>query len=610
MKLKNIEKRIWSFLLCLGMTLMLLPTGFADEAANTAEETIPGKETETAEEPEEKSDWETRLLLMLQEYNADPDTIGAGYYNFATGEEHYYNGDVYRVSGSMYKVPLNMLFLDWIADGTIEPDESIGGFRYSELLRGTIIDSNNDYAMTLWNYAGSTIETNPASTYYHRYRILIAPIMGEDPENVDDKYYENNFFTPRQMITCLRHLYDGGEKYDRLISTMQQAEPEKYFKLRERRFDIAHKYGWFAEDPILYLNDCALCFTDDPIAIVLFTTGTENAYAVLTAYCTLMCDYAQETHAKRVEREQAEAKALAEAEEKDRLAAEEAATEQRPEEEAAAGGGETEAEKNKTALPEAKAAPPASNKERSEIRPRSLTTQTLVMAALIFIGAIAALIWFSFLHRKSRFRMLYGVLAITLTAIALTVCFPAVNGKSVVTADKDGARETVEQFFFVLKKGDYDAAEERLSERTELDGQMGSEQTVHARVLEALRESWNCRLLGDCVTEKTSAWQEIQLQVLDFSRMEQDLQRECREKLLELTRTMDRSQIFDEAGDYRPEAAEIAYDAALSELLDHPEDYYSSAGVRVQLRLTQDGWKIVPTKDLMDALSGNLMQKK
>ncbi len=116
--------------------------------------------------------------------------------------------------------------------------------------------------------------------------------------------------------------------------------------------------------------------------------------------------------------------------------------------------------------------------------------------------------------------MLYGVLAITLTAIALTVCFPAVNGKSVVTADKDGARETVEQFFFVLKKGDYDAAEERLSERTELDGQMGSEQTVHARVLEALRESWNCRLLGDCVTEKTSAWQEIQLQVLDFSRME------------------------------------------------------------------------------------------
>ena len=593
---QEMKKRIWSGLLCLCLFLALLPAGFAEE---TAEEEAAGEQTETAGSPEEKSDWETRLLLMLQEHNADPDTIGAGYYNFATGEEHYYNGDIYRVSGSMYKVPLNMLFLDWIAEGTIGPDESINGFRYSELLRGTIIDSNNDYAQTLWTYAGNTIQTNPASTYYHRYRILIAPIMGEDPENVDDKYYENNFFTPRQMITCLRQLYDGGEKYDRLISTMQQAEPEKYFKLRERRFDIAHKYGWFAEDPILYLNDCALCFTDDPIAIVLFTSGTENAYAVLTDYCTLMCDYAQETHEQRVEREQAEAKALAEAEERDRLAAEEAA----------AAEAVKEAE-TKTEQPSGvKETPEASKKEISKTPSRSLPTGTLICTALIFLGTLGALIWFSVRHRKSRFRMLYGVLAIVLTVAALTACFPAVSGTSFVASDEESARDTVEQFFEALKKGDFDTAENCLAERTELDGQKGAEDSLHARTLDALRESWNFRLLGDCVTEKTSAWQEVQLQVLDFSRMEQDLQRGIREQLLEMTRTAERSRVFDEAGDYLPEAAETAYEAALSELLNHPEDYYGSAGVRVQLRLTQDGWKIIPTRDLLNELSGNLQQE-
>jgi uncharacterized membrane protein YsdA (DUF1294 family) len=591
---RDMKKRIWSGLLCLLLILALFPVGFAEETA--AEEAA--EETETTEVPEEKSDWETRLLLMLQEHNADPETIGAGYYNFATGEEHYYNGDVYRVSGSMYKVPLNMLFLDWIADGTISPDESILGYRYSELLRGTIIDSNNDYAQTMWTYAGNTIETNPASTYYHRYRILIAPIMGEDPENVDDKYYENNFFTPRQMITCLRQLYDGGEKYDRLISTMQQAEPEKYFKLRERRFDIAHKYGWFAEDPILYLNDCALCFTDDPIAIVLFTTGTENAYAVLTDYCTLMCDYAQETHEKRVEREQAEAKALAEAEERDRLAAEEAA--------AAEAAKEAEAKTEQT--PEVKETPEASKKEASKTTTRSLPTGTLICIALIFLGALGALIWFSIWHRKSRFRMFYGVLVILLTVAALVVCFPAVSGKSYIASDEEGARDTVEQFFDLLKKGDYDSAEKCFSGRMELDGQRGSEDSLRDRTVDALRESWNFRLLGDCVTEKTNAWQEVQIQVLDFSKMEEDLQRGIREQLLEMTRTTERSQIFDEAGDYRPEVAEKAYDAALSELLKHPEDYYGSAGVRVQLRLTQDGWKVVPTKDLMNILSGNMQQ--
>ena len=51
MKLSNIEKRIWSFLLCLLMSLMLLPVVFADEEADTAEETVPGEETEAAEEP-------------------------------------------------------------------------------------------------------------------------------------------------------------------------------------------------------------------------------------------------------------------------------------------------------------------------------------------------------------------------------------------------------------------------------------------------------------------------------------------------------------------------------------------------------------------------------
>ena len=593
MKLNKLTKSIWSILLFLLMIPAMLPVSYAEEAAEAASE----EETEAAEEPEEKSDWETRLLLMLQEYNADPETIGAGYYNFATGEEHYYNGDVYRVSGSMYKVPLNMLFLDWIAEGKISPDESINGFRYSELLRGTIIDSNNDYAQTMWTYAGNTIQTDPASTYYHRYRILIAPIMGEDPENVDEKYYENNFFTPRQMITCLRQLYDGGEKYDRLISTMQQAEPEKYFKLREQRFNIAHKYGWFAEDPILYLNDCALCFTDDPIAIVLFTTGTENAYGVLASYCTLMCDYAQETHDKRVEREQAEAKALAEAEERDRLAAEEAAAAKKAEE--------------KTSEPTAEIVTPAvQKKELSEIRTRSLPTETLIGAALVFLGALSALIWFSIQHKKSRLRLFYGVLAIVLTTAALVVCFPSVSGNSFVSANEEKPQETVERFFDALKKGDYETAENCLTTRANLTAGENFGDELHVKSRVALRESWNCRLLGECVTEKTKAWQEIQLQVLDFSKMEQDLQRGTREQLLKLARSSRRDQVYDENGDYRPEAAEMACEAALSELLDHPRDYYGSVGLRIQLQLTRDGWKIVPGKDFLNAISGNLPNKK
>ena len=608
-------KRICALCLCLALLTALFPSALAEEAAADpagqalpeqtetaesetgeagAEDSLP--EAENPEDAESQSEWEARLLRMLEEHGADPSTIGAGYYNFATGEEHYYNGDEYRVSGSMYKVPLNMLYLDWIADGSIEPDELIYGFRYSELLEGTIIDSNNDYARTMWTYAGEKIQTNPASTAYHRYRILIAPLMGEDPENVDDKYYENNFFTPRQMITCLRRLYDGGEKYDRLIETMQRAEPEKYFKLRERRFNIAHKYGWFAEDPILYLNDCALCFTDDPIAIVLFTTGTAEAYGVLTDYCTLMCDYAQETHAARVEREAAEAAALLEAEEKDRLAAKEAEKEKqnRPDGEKTAAA----------ARPAAESASTGTEKEREHVLP----TGALAALMLIIAGTVTALVLLVIRRHKNRFPLGYAAAAVFLTAAALLACFPAVNGWNIVSVEEEDPTLTLEIFFRALQRGDFEAADRCLAGESSLGLAAPAGDELLTKALGALEKSWDYQLSGDCTVEKTTAWQNILLQTLDFSAMEQDIQRETREQLLEIARNRNRSLVYDEEGNYLPEIAGEAYDLALSAVLDHAEEYSVPQNLRIELTRTRDSWKIVPNDELMAALCGYLRQ--
>ena len=591
-----------SFLLLL---TVLLPTGvsplaFAEEEGSEAELLPDAPETAEeageAENAEETDDWETRLLLMLQKRNANPDTIAAGYYNFATGEEHYYNGDEYRVSGSMYKVPLNMLFMDWISEGKLTMDELISGYRYSELLEGTIVNSDNNYAKILWDYAGATIETDPPSTLYHRYRILIAPLMGEDPENVDDKYYENNFFTPRQMITCLRRLYDGGSRYDRLIETMQRAEPEKYFKLHERRYDIAHKYGWFAEDPILYLNDCALCFTDDPIAIVLFTTGTENAYGVLADYCTLMCEYAQETHEKRLRQEQAEAEAIAAAEERDRLEAERKAKEEEiaSPDDSASPGPEVNGENR-----------PASKPAAEQVK-RGFSAGPALALALVMGFSLVGIIWFSLRHRTTNLALQYAIAAVVLTAFTCMLCLPGVSGNSYIVSSGEDPADTVEAFFRALTEGDYAAADGYLANGASLglSGSLPSD-TVRGAAMEALERSWSYRLLGNSSVEKTSAWQELQLQVLDFDAMTPDLERETREQLLAMGRTMARSQIYDENGNCLPEAAALAYDRAMEKLLETPQNYYSSVGLRIQLVQTRDGWKIVPTEALLRALSGN-----
>ncbi|EJX00962.1 peptidase family S11 [gut metagenome] len=221
------------------------------------------------------------------------------------------------ISGSMFKVPLNMLFTEKVGKGELAMDDLIGGYRYSELLKGSIVHSNNDYAKILWNEAGRWIENE--NTVYHRYRELIAPYMGEDPENVDEKYYENNFFTPRQMINCLKLLAENPDRFPGLIENMQLAEPHKYFKRDEQRFDMAHKYGYLTKGSTLYLCDCAIAYTDDPIVFVMFTDGVDSAYSVMADYATMMCDYTQYNTAQRLEAEkkakaEEEAKALANAE--------------------------------------------------------------------------------------------------------------------------------------------------------------------------------------------------------------------------------------------------------------------------------------------------------
>ena len=95
------------------------------------------------------------------------------------------------------------------------------------------------------------------------------------------------------------------------------------------------------------------------------------------------------------------------------------------------------------------------------------------------------------------------------------------------------------------------------------------------------------------------------MRVLDFGAMESDLQLGTREQLLELSGKLSRAEMYDENGNYRQGIAEQAYDLALTELLSHASDYYRSVGVRLELTMSEDGWKIVPTKELLAALSGN-----
>ena len=553
-------RRILSAALALCLMLCLAPLARADSGDDKFKD----------------KSWDELVNELLTQYKVSSDSIALGYYNTVTGEEHYLNPDKYMVSGSMYKVPLNMVFAEKVANGEMDWDYKFGTYTLEQCLEATIIHSDNDLAKTLWSWLGNNV--------YHRYREIIAPYMGEDAETVDQKFYENNFFTPRQMIYCLNLLYSQQERFPRIIETMQRAEPNNYFKLREHRFNIAHKYGFLLTEWHLYLNDCGIAFTDDPILLVLFTDNVNKAYDVMTDYCTLMCDYAQYHTRERIqqEKEAALAQEIAQAQA------------QMQGDEAPAG----------TAVPAASGAvatAPSTSRDSGE---RS-STAALVAAGFTVLALVLALIG---LGRCRRYRLRPGwdVAAALLAAVAVLLCaLGSARGTLAVSTTGDPS-EVVVRFFQALEQQHYEEAYACLDGCASLGLEEEPENPGARRTWEALRQSYAYTLHGDCAVDGLSARQLVELSYLSLADMEADLEAGTQEAITQLSKGRSSAQLYTEDGGYQPAFAQEAYAQAVSQLLAEPERYITTSAVQLELTYRDGRWLLVPGPSLLKALSGGL----
>lgn len=240
-----------------------------------------------AETPKKGKNWDELTESFLKMYlpDAEDAAITLGYYNLATGEAHYYNGDEYMDACHMYAVPLNMYFTEELSQGRLDWDSKICGEKYSMILERSIVFSSDARS----RYLVSEFDS------FRDYRRAICPYMGVNPDKVQDKYYERNFFTARQMIECLKTLYAGQERFPGVLEAMEKAAPGEYFAVGQNSFELAHKYGILEDkDPAKAIyNDSAIVYTEEPIAIVMFSQGLEWPGEALAEYCRLMCDYAQ-----------------------------------------------------------------------------------------------------------------------------------------------------------------------------------------------------------------------------------------------------------------------------------------------------------------------------
>lgn len=565
----EIKKKILAVLAALCLTLSLAPTAHA-QGERATPTPAPGEQTQAAGED---AAIDEIMQELLARYGAAEENVYAGYLNLVTGEEHYWQGDEFVIAASMYKVPLNMMVAEKISRGELVWDEKYVNVPYDEVLEQTLLYSDNEWAMFLWSEFGS----------YADYRRAIAPYMGIDPETVEPAYFDNNEFTPRQMIHCLKLLYEEPDRFPRILETMKRAEPERFFRMNEKRFEIAHKYGYVTDWSWVYMNDCGIVFTDEPIAIVMFTVNVDEQEALLSDFCTAMCDYTQERAAERQREEQA------------------AKTEQAARE--AVRG--TIREKTEQSL--ALLAPPTPRERAAgteEINTGVTKIATILTCAAVVIAAIAAAILVIAKSRKNRIRPFWMIMAIFICAAAMLLCAVGLNTGTVHAKPDGDPAEVAEQFLNALAEGDYETAYANLRDYTSLGLETPPETEAGAELYKALVASYDYEMQGECRVDKLDAVQKVRFTYLDLTGIGDELESKTMEELEAIVKERSRAEIYDENDQYRPEIANEAYLRAVKDVMGNAQQYYTATEIELALTYSDGRWQVIMNPGLLKALGG------
>ena len=545
--------------------------------------------------------WDDVVASLFEKYEIYEKDLGLtknitlGYYNTVTGEEHYYGEDQYLVSASMFKIPLNMIVADKIHNGELTWDTEISGFTLGYLQYKSIVQSDNERAMTLMNYLGG----------YSLFKGLQIPYLGEGADPITDlgwTYQTDNFYTPRQICSCLKMLYDEPDRFAGIVENMLEAEPFKYFRQYERRYPIAQKYGFVEQNEMYgvhsYVNDCAIVYSDMPFIIVMFTDNIPQGYDVMGEYAVLMTDYTNfrldekraedERAAEQLARQQAEEQARREAEAK---AKEELELARQAETDAAAAG---------------------ANAERGGFRnfdDKGFFGMTVTDLILFVVIAAAMLFCMVLIFRKNGaggINGFWGVISILFAGAAFGCCIVGARLGTLYARVEADPQETVNTFYKSVLSGEYEKGYACLQDYSSL-GIENMPSAPESRMLyEALKNSYSYALRGEPQINMLTAKQRVAFVYLSLDAIEKDAASRVEPILKQFVDSRSRSELYDENGAYLTSLTDEIYIKALSQAIDHADQYYTSVEYDVDLTYSDGKWLINVNPEMLNSFLGGI----
>ncbi len=229
------------------------------------------------------------VQTYLDEIGAPHTSVAFSYKNTVTGEIISMNELEPMTAGSTYKLPLNMLIVDGVADGQFSMDEAydISQLSYenedeymayrgqfgddmtiAEMQKYSLVYSENTPAYGMIQMLGGFEETYALFERYGQSHVAIKAIDLASGNKTTTDYY----------IQVLDYLWHNQEKYSDILYFLGICFPNQYFRTYLPHLTIYQKPGYYAEA----LNVDAIVYEEAPYLIALYTAGLGGSNAETT----------------------------------------------------------------------------------------------------------------------------------------------------------------------------------------------------------------------------------------------------------------------------------------------------------------------------------------
>jgi len=230
----------------------------------------------------------------------------------ATGETWSWNGDVWFVGRSLYKVPLNMILSNKIYKGELSWDEEIYTDAPAEIQEQSLVYSKNEVSERLMQYLGGMGVVRTEQKAW----------IGIADNDLPGNYLKENTYSPNAMVGIFKELYVNQEIYPNVIDQLKKANPGEYFKTNlEEEYTIAQKYGGGEGQ----LHCAGIIYMEQPVILCIMMQNAPHREEVIADLSEMIAAYMEDVNARLAEEIRADEEKAAEAKEQAEKAAEERA---------------------------------------------------------------------------------------------------------------------------------------------------------------------------------------------------------------------------------------------------------------------------------------------